>query len=275
VVLARSTSNLALAGRALPPSAPRWMRLVAPRAVGLRAADRGRTIPQNCDDRDEEGWLTRRRDARSAPRMLPRDRRLKRLVDVVGAAVGLAALSPVFVVVTGAVVVLHGWPPIFKQRRPGLNGKVFTLMKFRTMSNATDEKGRLLPDEARLTRFGRWLRASSLDELPELLNVLRGEMSLVGPRPLLVQYLGRYSPEQARRHDVKPGITGWAQINGRNSIEWDEKLALDVWYVDNWSLALDFEIIFRTVGAVLSRSGITAEGSATMPEFLGSTRDLH
>jgi lipopolysaccharide/colanic/teichoic acid biosynthesis glycosyltransferase len=139
------------------------------------------------------------------------------------------------------------------------------------MTNATTKDGQALPDAARLTSFGRWLRASSLDELPELLNVLRGEMSLVGPRPLLVQYLDRYSPEQARRHDVKPGITGWAQINGRNAIGWDEKLALDVWYVDNWSLLLDFEIILRTVGAVVTRSGIAAEGSATMPEFMGAT----
>lgn len=196
---------------------------------------------------------------------------LKRMIDVAGASATLALASPFLLLITGAELVLHGWPPVFKQRRPGLHGKVFTLFKFRTMTNALGSDGRSLPDGERLTAFGRWLRASSLDELPELLNVLRGEMSLVGPRPLLVQYLERYSPEQARRHDVKPGITGWAQINGRNAISWEEKLALDVWYVDNWSLQLDLQILLRTAGAVLTRAGISAEGNATMPEFLGTT----
>jgi lipopolysaccharide/colanic/teichoic acid biosynthesis glycosyltransferase len=197
-------------------------------------------------------------------------RTVKRLVDVVGASVGLTLASPVLVAITGAEALLHGWPPTFTQRRPGLHGKIFTLLKFRTMTNETGPDGELLPDADRLTSFGRFLRASSLDEVPELLNVLKGEMSLVGPRPLLVQYLPRYSAEQARRHDVPPGLTGWAQINGRNALNWDEKLALDVWYVDNWSLSLDLEIIWRTVFAVLRRSGISADGSATMPEFLGS-----
>ena len=207
------------------------------------------------------------RSARGVP--LHASRVVKRVVDVVGASAGLAVGSPLLVAITLAEVMLHGWPPVFSQRRPGLSGKIFTLYKFRTMTNARGRDGALLPDAERLTAFGRWLRASSLDELPELWNVLKGEMSLVGPRPLLVQYLERYSPEQARRHEVRPGITGWAQINGRNAISWDEKLALDVWYVDNWSLALDFEILLRTVSAVLTRSGISAEGNATMPEFLG------
>jgi sugar transferase EpsL len=197
------------------------------------------------------------------------ERAAKRLIDVVGASGGLLALSPLLALIAGAEVLLHGWPPVFTQARPGLHGSLFTLIKFRTMSNATDHEGRLLPDAQRLTAFGRLLRSTSLDELPELLNVLRGEMSLVGPRPLLPQYLGRYSAEQARRHHVRPGITGWAQINGRNAIDWEQKLALDVWYVDNWSLLLDAQIIARTIGAVLTRSGISAEGSATMPEFLG------
>jgi lipopolysaccharide/colanic/teichoic acid biosynthesis glycosyltransferase len=195
---------------------------------------------------------------------------VKRAIDVLGASGGLAVASPLLVGIMVLEVLLHGWPPIFTQARPGLRGKIFTLRKFRTMTNARDSAGRLRPDAERLTGFGRALRASSLDELPELLNVLTGEMSLVGPRPLLVQYLDRYSPEQARRHDVKPGLTGWAQINGRNAISWEEKLALDVWYVDNWSIALDLEIIARTVAAVLCRHGITAEDNATMPEFTGA-----
>jgi sugar transferase EpsL len=194
---------------------------------------------------------------------------LKRAIDLVGASAGLVLASPAFVGIVALEALLHGWPPIFTQRRPGLHGKVFTLRKFRTMTDARDASGALLPDAERLTPFGRALRASSLDELPELINVLTGDMSLVGPRPLLVQYLDRYSPEQARRHEVKPGLTGWAQINGRNSLSWDEKLALDVWYVDNWSLALDLKIIAKTVSAVVEGRGISAEGSATMPEFMG------
>lgn len=178
--------------------------------------------------------------------------------------------SPVLIGILGLEVLLHGWPPIFTQRRPGLHGKIFTLRKFRSMTNERGPDGELLPDAQRLTAFGQFLRSTSLDELPELFNVLKGEMSLVGPRPLLVQYLERYSPDQARRHEVKPGLTGWAQINGRNALTWDEKLALDVWYVDHWSVLLDLEILLKTVTAVLRRSGIHSSDSVTMPEFLGN-----
>ena len=160
-----------------------------------------------------------------------------------------------------AVRVCLGRPVFFRQPRPGLHGRPFALVKFRTMRAGTGS------DAERLTRFGRFLRTTSLDELPELWNVLRGDMSLVGPRPLLMQYLERYTPEQARRHEMKPGITGWAQVNGRNALTWDERFALDVWYVDHWSLALDLRILARTLGAILRRKGITAPGSATMPEF--------
>lgn len=163
-----------------------------------------------------------------------------------------------------------GAPIFFRQPRPGLGGKIFELVKFRTMTNERDAHGQLLPDEQRLKPFGRWLRSSSLDELPELLNVLKGEMSLVGPRPLLVQYLGRYSPAQARRHEVLPGVTGWAQINGRNALSWEEKFKLDVWYVDHRSVWLDIRILFRTLSSVCTRRGISAPGEATMPEFLGN-----
>jgi lipopolysaccharide/colanic/teichoic acid biosynthesis glycosyltransferase len=164
---------------------------------------------------------------------------------------------------------------IFGQLRPGPGGKPFTPYKFRTMTDGRDASGRLLPDVERLTSFGRFLRASSLDELPELINVLKGEMSVFGPRPLLMQYLDRYTPEQARRHEVKPGITGWAQVNGRNAISWEEKFRLDVWYVDNWSLGLDLRIIWMTVLKVFRREGISAVGEATMPEFMGSRQDHH
>ncbi len=163
-----------------------------------------------------------------------------------------------------------GAPVFFRQPRPGLGGKIFELVKFRTMTNERDAQGQLLPDGQRLKPFGSWLRSSSLDELPELLNVLKGEMSLVGPRPLLVQYLGRYSPAQARRHEVPPGITGWAQINGRNALSWEEKFKLDVWYVDHRSVWLDIRILFRTLASVCNRRGISAPGAATMPEFLGN-----
>jgi sugar transferase EpsL len=195
---------------------------------------------------------------------------LKRGFDIFGAAAGLGALSPLLAGITIAELYFHGWPPVFAQARPGLKGKVFTLLKFRTMTNASLPDGTPLPDSERLTRFGRFLRASSLDELPELWNVLVGDMSLVGPRPLLVRYLPRYTPEQNRRHDVRPGITGWAQVSGRNALTWEQKFRLDVWYVDNWSFALDFLILGRTIAAVLRREGISAEGEATMPEFMGS-----
>ena len=162
-----------------------------------------------------------------------------------------------------------GTPVLFRQQRPGLGGRPFWLLKFRTMTEARDARGNLLPDAARLTAFGRFLRATSLDELPELLNVLKGDMSLVGPRPLLMQYLDRYTPEQARRHEVRPGITGWAQVNGRNAITWEEKFKLDVWYVDNRTLWLDIKIIFMTIWKIFKREGISQPGQATMEEFMG------
>jgi lipopolysaccharide/colanic/teichoic acid biosynthesis glycosyltransferase len=198
-------------------------------------------------------------------------RAAKRTIDLVAASTGLCALAPLLGGLALLELHFHGWPPLFRQARPGRNEKVFTLVKFRTMSNATRPDGTLRPDAERLTAFGRWLRATSLDELPELWNVVTGDMSLVGPRPLLVQYLDRYDSEQRRRHLVRPGITGWAQVHGRNALSWEEKFALDVWYVDNWSLWLDCVILWRTVAAVVRREGISAEGQATMPEFLGTT----
>jgi sugar transferase EpsL len=194
----------------------------------------------------------------------------KRLVDVAGAGAALVVAAPVLAAVGVAVRVSMGTPVLFRQQRPGMQGRPFTIYKFRTMRDATDAAGRPRPDAERLTAVGRFLRATSLDELPELWNVLRGDMSLVGPRPLLMQFLERYSPEQARRHDVKPGVTGWAQINGRNALSWDEKFALDLWYVEHRSLALDLRILARTAAAVVRRSGIAHAGEATMPEFMGS-----
>lgn len=194
---------------------------------------------------------------------------LKRAIDIVGAGVGLIVLSPVLAVAAVAVWISIGRPILFRQVRPGLHERPFTMWKLRTMSDARDSSGQLLYDGDRLTRVGRMLRANSIDELPELWNVLRGVMSLVGPRPLLTAYLGRYTPEQARRHDVKPGLTGWAQINGRNAISWDEKFKLDVWYVDNRSVWLDLRILAATVGQVFRRRGINSAESATMPEFIG------
>ena len=193
----------------------------------------------------------------------------KRALDVVGAGAALAVAAPVMAVTAAAIARDLGRPVIFRQVRPGLHGRPFTMFKFRTMRDATDAHGRPLPDGERLTALGRFLRASSLDELPELWNVLRGEMSLVGPRPLLMQYLPLYSRDQARRHEAKPGITGWAQIHGRNSLSWDEKFALDVWYVDHASLLLDLRILAGTVRAVLRRDGISHAGEATMPVFTG------
>ncbi|HWN66501.1 MAG TPA: sugar transferase [Haliangium sp.] len=194
----------------------------------------------------------------------------KRLFDVALASAALVATAPLLAGVAVLVRLRMGSPVLFRQVRPGLHGQPFTISKFRTMRDARDQRGQPLPDEARITRLGQLLRETSLDELPELLNVLGGSMSLVGPRPLLVEYLDRYTPEQARRHLVKPGITGWAQIHGRNALSWEEKFALDCWYVDHQSLALDLQILVRTVLAVLRREGIAHEGSATMPPFLGT-----
>jgi len=201
---------------------------------------------------------------------LTRSRLAKRVIDVAAASLAASILAPLFALLALAVAVWHGRPVLFRQQRPGLHGRPFTLLKFRTMTEARDPEGRLLPDAERLTRLGRFLRATSLDELPELFNVLRGEMSLVGPRPLLMQYLDRYSPEQMRRHDVLPGITGWAQVNGRNAITWEQKFALDLWYVDNWSLWLDLKILALTIWKIVKREGISQPGHATMEEFMGN-----
>lgn len=197
---------------------------------------------------------------------------LKRLFDVVGASVGLLVLAPVYCIVVLLIRSRLGSPILFRQVRPGLHGRPFQMIKFRTMRDAADSNGQPLPDADRLTPFGRWLRSTSLDELPELWNVLKGDMSLVGPRPLLMEYLPLYSPEQARRHELRPGITGWAQVNGRNAISWEEKFALDVWYVDNHNLWLDMKILYMTLRKVLVRDGISAEGEATMPKFTGSKK---
>lgn len=195
---------------------------------------------------------------------------LKRVFDVVVSAVALVALSPLLLLLSILVRSRHGRPVLFTQLRPGLGGRPFRMLKFRTMTAGRGPGGELLSDEQRLTPFGRWLRRSSLDELPELWNVLRGDMSLVGPRPLLMQYLDRYNARQARRHEVRPGITGWAQVNGRNAISWEEKFELDVWYVDHRSLTLDLRILWMTVANVTGGSGISAPGHATAPEFMGS-----
>ncbi len=196
----------------------------------------------------------------------------KRLCDTVFAALGLIVLSPVMAILALAVRLTLGSPIFFRQQRCGLKGKLFTLNKFRTMTDSRDSEGKLLPDAERLTRLGRLLRSTSLDELPELWNVVLGDMSLVGPRPLLVDYLGRYTGEQARRHEVRPGITGWAQVNGRNAISWEEKFKLDVWYVDNVCLSLDLRILAVTAWKILKREGITQPGQATAEEFMGSSR---
>jgi len=195
---------------------------------------------------------------------------MKRILDIVLVVIFGVVFSPLLVFLSLAVLVSLGSPVIFSQLRPGKDGKLFRMHKFRTMTNARDQQGQLLPDAERLTPFGRFLRSTSLDELPELLNVLKGEMSLVGPRPLLPEYLPLYSPEQARRHEVKPGITGWAQVNGRNAVDWPQRFALDVWYVDHRSLWLDLKILWLTVCTVLKREGVTAQGEATMSKFRGS-----
>jgi len=195
---------------------------------------------------------------------------LKRIFDFFAALTALILLSPVLLIVAVLVRIRLGGLVLFRQQRPGLKGKLFTIYKFRTMISRThDEKGNLLPDDKRLTPFGLWLRATSLDELPELFNVFKGDMSIVGPRPLMTKYLGRYSPQQARRHEVKPGITGWAQIHGRNNITWEEKFELDVWYVDHWSLWLDIKILLKTFWLVVKRDNVAKEGHATVDEFMG------
>lgn len=195
---------------------------------------------------------------------------MKRFVDVFMSACMLCCLAPVMMFVGGAIYLKMGRPIFFTQMRPGKGGQPFLMVKFRTMREGRGPKGALLPDAQRVTALGRFLRATSLDELPELWNVLRGDMSLVGPRPLLMEYLPLYSPEQARRHEIRPGITGWAQINGRNSLTWEEKFALDVWYVDNRNMALDLKILWLTVRTVLRREGINAGGCETMPQFNGT-----
>jgi lipopolysaccharide/colanic/teichoic acid biosynthesis glycosyltransferase len=198
---------------------------------------------------------------------------IKRLFDLISALSGLVLLSPLLLFLGLLIRFKLGKPVLFRQIRPGRDGRPFLLLKFRTMTDALDSNGQLLPDNERLTPFGRMLRTSSLDELPELWNVFKGEMSLVGPRPLLMEYLPSYSREQQRRHDVKPGITGWAQVNGRNTISWEEKFKHDVWYVDNRSLLLDLKILAMTVVRVLTRSGIDHSEFETMPIFTGRTPD--
>lgn len=195
---------------------------------------------------------------------------MKRLLDIVLASIGLIALTPVIAIVAVCIRRKLGSPIIFSQVRPGLHGKPFKMVKFRTMLDAVDAHGHPLPDSLRMTPFGSFLRSSSLDELPELWNVLKGDMSLVGPRPLLMEYLPLYSAEQFRRHEVRPGVTGWAQVNGRNALSWEAKFKLDVWYVDNRSIWLDCRIIFLTLKKVLARDGINAEGEATIAKFTGN-----
>lgn len=196
----------------------------------------------------------------------------KRLFDLALTGLGLVLISPFLCLIALLVRINLGHPVLFRQKRLGYRGKSFLVMKFRSMTGDTDFQGDLLPDAVRLTRLGRLLRAYSMDELPELFNVLRGEMSLVGPRPLLVQYLERYTPEQARRHDVLPGITGWAQVNGRNVLTWEDKFKLDVWYVDHWSFWLDIKILWMTIWKVLGREGINQPGHATSGEFMGDSK---
>ncbi|GAA0860163.1 sugar transferase [Aliiglaciecola litoralis] len=195
---------------------------------------------------------------------------LKRLIDLLASICGLLVVLPVLIVVTVLIRIKLGSPILFSQLRPGKNGKLFRMYKFRSMTSETDEHGELLPDAQRLTKFGQFLRSASLDELPGLLNVIKGDMSLVGPRPLLPEYLPLYSEHQARRHEVRPGITGWAQVNGRNTLSWEQKFDLDVWYVDNQSLLLDIKIILMTVQKVIRRKDINQQGEATMTKFTGS-----
>ena len=198
---------------------------------------------------------------------------LKRLLDIIIASIALILLSPLYAFVAYKVKKNLGSPVLFRQVRPGLHGKPFEMIKFRTMKDAVDEQGNPLPDSERLTPFGQMLRSTGLDEMPELWNVIKGDMSIVGPRPLLMEYLPLYSPEQAKRHDVRPGMTGHAQVNGRNAIGWEEKFKLDTWYVENQSIWLDFKIMFKTVHKVLAKDDISAEGEVTMTKFTGTKTD--
>lgn len=200
---------------------------------------------------------------------------LKRTLDFTGAGIGLILISPLLAFIAVSICACMGRPVFFRQKRPGYRGRLFTVVKFRTMINAYDREGRPLSDKARITSLGRLLRRTSLDELPQLLNVLSGDMSLVGPRPLLPEYLNRYTPQQARRHEVQPGITGLAQIKGRNALSWDERFALDVWYVDHQSLLLDLRILLQTVVSLLRRDGVSAEGDLDVPSFTGSLSATH
>ena len=206
--------------------------------------------------------------------MNPLAKSIKRILDFLAAFTAMLVLSPLVLLLALLVRLKIGSPVFFCQQRPGLGGQPFTMFKFRTMIMKThDDQGCQLPDDQRLTPFGNWLRATSLDELPELFNVLRGDMSLVGPRPLMMKYLDRYTPEQNRRHEVKPGVTGWAQIHGRNNMTWEEKFEYDVWYVDHQSLWLDLKILFKTAWLVLKREGVSKEGHATVDEFMGTKKN--
>lgn len=195
---------------------------------------------------------------------------IKRILDIISSLLAIIILSPLLAVTAVLVKTKLGSPVLFKQERPGKDEKIFTLMKFRTMTDERDESGELLPDEVRLTKFGKFLRSTSIDELPELFNILKGDMSVIGPRPLLVEYIPRYNEHQHRRHEVRPGLSGWAQVNGRNSISWEEKFDLDVEYVDNYSFAMDVKILFMTVLNVFKKEGISSETSATMEVFMGT-----
>lgn len=200
---------------------------------------------------------------------------LKRLFDLIFALIMLILLTPVMIALALIIHIKLGRPVLFKQKRPGLAGEPFQLYKFRTMSDERDHEGVLLADQERLTKLGKFIRKYSLDELPQLFNVVRGEISFVGPRPLLMQYLERYNPQQARRHEVKPGLTGWAQVNGRNAISWEDKFELDVWYIDNWSFLLDLKVLWLTMIKVIIAEGISGGGTETMTEFMGSGDDDH
>ena len=199
----------------------------------------------------------------------------KRIIDILGAGIGLLLCLPIMLWVGFRLYKANKGKPFFFQNHPGKNNRIFRLVKFKTMNDARDTQGNLLPDAQRLTKIGKWVRSTSLDELPQLYNVLKGDMSLIGPRPLLVKYLERYTPEQARRHEVRPGITGWAQVNGRNALSWEQKFAYDVYYVDHCSFILDMKILFMTIKKVVKKEGISNQASATMPEFMGTHAKNH